>query len=162
MVKLYRRLSDGRLAYHEAWERDGTITEHWAVVGERGETNNHHVKRREDADQAVERVLNRAREDGFEEIDLDDQRVLLIEYAVEGMGTQADLRKRHDLEARMNELLGWTGLGHCDGGSIGSGTMEVCCFVVDFEIAKSVIERDLRDTMFAGFTCIYDEAADEV
>lgn len=30
-------------------------------------------------------------------------------------------------------MLGWTGLGHVDGGSIGSGTMEVGCEVVDFE-----------------------------
>lgn len=161
MIKLYKRLDDGRLAYHEAWERDGNITEHWGVVGERGKTKNHRVKRREDADQAVERVLIPARDDGFEEIDIDDHRVLLIEYAVEGMGTPADLTKRHELEDRMNELLGWTGLGHCDGGSIGSGTMEVCCFVVDFEIAKRVIGGDLKGTRFADFTRVFDEGADE-
>lgn len=57
----------------------------------------------------------------------------------------------------MNETLGWTGLGNCDGGSIGSGAMEVCCFVVDFDTAKSVIESDLEGTEFAGFSRIYDE-----
>jgi hypothetical protein len=35
--------------------------------------------------------------------------------------------------------------------------MEVCCFVVDFETAKRVIEADLRGTRFANFTRIYDE-----
>ena len=60
----------------------------------------------------------------------------------------------------MNETLGWAGLGHCDGGSIGSDTMEVCCFVVDFDIAKSVIEADLQGTEFADFTRIYDEGAE--
>ncbi|WP_201778926.1 hypothetical protein [Rhodopirellula islandica] len=54
----------------------------------------------------------------------------------------------------MNETLGWTGLGHCDGGSIGSGTMETCCIVVDFEIAKRVIAADLAGTKFADFTQI--------
>ena len=47
------------------------------------------------------------------------------------------------------------------GGSIGSGTMEVCCFVVDFELAKTVIEADLKDTEFADFTRIYDEEAED-
>jgi len=57
----------------------------------------------------------------------------------------------------MNETLGWTGLGNCDGGNIGSGTMEVCCFVVDFELAKKVIEIDLKNTEFADYTRIYNE-----
>jgi hypothetical protein len=66
----------------------------------------------------------------------------------------------HELEDRMNETLGWTGLGNCDGGSIGSGTMEVCCFVVDFKIAKHVIEEDLKNTRFADYSRIYDERVD--
>ncbi|WP_346823269.1 hypothetical protein [Rapidithrix thailandica] len=46
----------------------------------------------------------------------------------------------------MDRTLGWTGLGHTDGGSIGSGIMEVGCIVVDFELAKKLIEQDLKDT----------------
>ena len=75
------------------------------------------------------------------------------------MGTVTDLERRHAMEERMRELMGWTGLGTCDGGSIGSGTMEVCCFVVDFETAKRVIEHDLRGTEFEDYSRIYDEAA---
>ncbi len=47
----------------------------------------------------------------------------------------------------------------CDGGSIGSGTMEVCNFVVDFEMARHVIEEDLVNTEFANYTRIFDENA---
>ncbi len=75
------------------------------------------------------------------------------------MGTTEDLNKRHKLEERMNERLGWTGLGECDGGSIGSGTMEVCNYVIDFDIAKKVIEDDLKGTIFSDYTRIYDEGA---
>jgi hypothetical protein len=57
----------------------------------------------------------------------------------------------------MNETLGWTGLGHCDGGSIGSGSMEVCCLVVDAEIAKQTILSDLKDTEFSDYSRIYEE-----
>ena len=73
------------------------------------------------------------------------------------MGCGEDVEKRYLLQDRMNETLGWTGLGHCDGGSIGSGTMEVCCYVVDFEIAKNVIENDLKGTEFEDYMRIYDE-----
>lgn len=73
------------------------------------------------------------------------------------MGTAIDLKKRHALENKMNGILGWAGLGHCDGGSIGSGTMEVCCFVVDFPIAKRVIEEKLKETEFSDYSRIFDE-----
>ena len=81
----------------------------------------------------------------------------MIEYPVDGMGTSADLEKRHRLEDRMNETLGWTGLGMCDGGSIGGGTMEVCCVVVDFDVAKRVIEDDLSNSEFRDYGNIYRE-----
>lgn len=77
--------------------------------------------------------------------------------AIEGMGTKTDLQKLQDLENVLNESLGWTGLGHCDGNSIGSGTMEACCYVVDFEIAKRVLTNDLAHTRFSDYTRIYDE-----
>jgi hypothetical protein len=79
---------------------------------------------------------------------MEDHATLLIEYAVDGMGTGEDIDKRHALEERMGETLGWTGLGACDGGSIGSGTMEVCCFVAEFDLAKRVIKADLAVTEF--------------
>lgn len=49
-------------------------------------------------------------------------------------------------------------MGMCDGGSIGSGSMEVCSYVVDFEVAKILIENDLAGTEFANYTRIFDEA----
>jgi hypothetical protein len=56
----------------------------------------------------------------------------------------------------MDEVLGWTGLGNTDGGSIGSGTMEVGCVVVDFEIAKNVIEKSLKGTEFENYSRIFN------
>ena len=78
------------------------------------------------------------------------------------MGTAEDLEKRYRLEDRMSDTLGWTGLGHCDGGSIGSGTMEVCCLVVDFKTAQLVVENDLKDTEFQNYTRIFDENEQQV
>jgi hypothetical protein len=80
---------------------------------------------------------------------------LEITYKIDGFGTEEDLEKRDKLQERMDDLLGWTGLGHTDGGSTGSGTMEVACVVVDFDIAKKVIEDNLRGTEFENYTRIF-------
>ncbi len=151
MTKLYRRSSDGSLAYHEAWVSDGEITEHWGRVGTTGDQRAHPLQDHREGMDEIARILAPARQGGFSEIADDDYATLLVEYRIKGMGTPADVDRRARLEDLLNELLGWTGLGHCDGGSIGSGTMEACCFVVDFEVAKRVIEDGLAGTEFADF-----------
>lgn len=151
MVKLYKRQADGRLAYHEAWYTDSGITEHWGMLGERGQIREH-------TGRTLEEVLAEARRQGFSKADA--EHVVVIEYEVQGMGTREDLEKRHALEARMDETLGWTGLGHCDGGSIGSGMMEVTVMVVDVELAKRTIVADLAGTPFQDYRQIYVEDLD--
>ena len=156
MIKLYKKV-DGRLQYHEAWLDEGVITEHWGTVGDRGLSREHPVPRRKSENAVLREVLKLALDSGYEPIDDAQVSIVLIEYEVDGFGTPSDLEKRHALEARMNETLGWTGLGHCDGGSIGSDSMEVCCMVVDAEIAKRVIEEDLKGTEFSDYSRIYEE-----
>ena len=160
MLKLYRRENGRIISYHEAWVHDSTLIEHWGSLGQRGSTREHSVDPSLSKEENIEKVLSEALKQGYEPIDMDDHAILLIEYAIEGMGTMEDLDKRHSLEDRMNETLGWTGMGNCDGGSIGSGTMEACCYVVDFETAKDVIIRDLRGTPFDDYSRIYNEGAE--
>jgi len=162
MLKLYR-FTDTKKEYWETWkEGKGEHIVHWGELGTRGESRTVETKGTLKAKDVVEAEAEAQamQAQGFAEIDLDDHVTLLVEYAIEGMGTKADIKKRHDLEDRLNETLGWTGLGHCDGGSIGSGTMEVCCFVVDFETARKVIADDLAGSKeFADYTRIFDEEA---
>jgi hypothetical protein len=156
MLKLYKTV-DGVLRYHEAWANQGIVYEHWGVVGDRGDLKEHSLPKRADCENAVLEVLRPAAEAGFRPITMDAHTTLLIEYSVDGFGAKHDLAKRHSLENRMNDTLGWTALGACDGGSAGSGTMEVCCLVVDFDIAKRVITSDLQGTEFSDFTRIYKD-----
>jgi hypothetical protein len=144
MLKLYKRI-DGVLHYHEAWAAEESVIEHWGIAGERGQTKEHRLAKNTDIVELIERVLEGACDGGFVPLEDDDQAILLIEYSVDGFGSPQDLAKRHALEDKMNELLGWTGIGHCDGGSIGSGTMEICCYVADFEMAKRIIEAAKGD-----------------
>lgn len=160
MLKLYKHIDD-QLHYWETWDQDeSTGIIHWGVVGEKGQQQTIRSGTFSPFHNTVQKLVDQKIEDGYRPIDDDELFTLLIEYAIDGMGTPKDLDKRHRLEDRMNETLGWTGLGHCDGGSIGSGTMEVCCFVVDFEIARQVIEKDLAGTYFENYTRVFDENAD--
>lgn len=160
MLKLYRN-ANGRREYWEVWKDGGVYTVHWGELGTRGETREINASWLGSGKREVMREAEAQRAAGFAEIDGEQQVTLLVEYAVSGMGTGEDLDKRHELEDRLDETLGWTSLGHCDGGSIGSGTMEVCCFVVDFGLAKKVIADDLRGTEFGNYTRIYNEDADD-
>jgi hypothetical protein len=79
---------------------------------------------------------------------------LIVEYALDTWGTPDDLERRHKLEDQFDDLIGWLGLGHLDGGSIGSGTMEIALLVVDYGIAKAALERATKGTEMEGFTRI--------
>ena len=156
MLKLYKRVKE-QLHYHEAWASGKEITEHWGLAGKRGNTRDHRIPKGVDPERAIQDVLKKPAEGGYQPIPSEEHAVLMIEYRVEGFGSPKEMDFRHALQGRMDETLGWTGLGHCDGGSSGSGTMEVCCMVVDFDIAKQVIEEDLKKSEFREFSRIYRE-----
>lgn len=158
MLKLYK-FTDSKKEYWETWDNDDSShTVHWGELGTTGQSKEVKGSLLKKPEKIIQKEIDEMVSSGFRPID--DEYTLLIEYAVEGMGSKEDVEKRHRLQDRMNETLGWSGLGHCDGGSIGSGTMEVCNFVVDFEVAKRVIERDLKGTEFENYTRIYDEEAE--
>lgn len=157
MLKLYKRV-DNEILYWETWDNDEkTGVVHWGVVGQRGQDKEIKSGLFSNFRKEIQKEVDKQIENGYDEIEDDDLFTLLIEFNVDGMGTPEDVEKRTRLQNKMDEVLGWTGVGHCDGGSIGSGTMEVCCFVVDFDIAKKVIEIKLKDTEFADYTRIFDE-----
>lgn len=90
---------------------------------------------------------------GYKTIAPSRHETLIVEYA--SNDPSVDLARRHATEDFLDELTGWLGLGHVDGGSIGSGTMEVFCVVVDFQIARQAIAEALADSRFSGFVRIY-------
>lgn len=156
-MKLYKRIN-GDLNYWETWDKDEkTGVVHKGIIGQRGEYREVKSSLLSSFRKQIQKEIDNYCKDGYQEITIEDHFTLLIEFTVNEMGTPEDIEKRNRLQARMDETLGWTGLGHCDGGSMGSGTMEVCCYVVNFELAKSVIEKDLKNTEFSDYTRIYAE-----
>jgi hypothetical protein len=158
MLKLYK-FTDSKKDYWETWANDdGSHTVHWGELGTKGQFKEVKASLFKKPEKIIQKEIDEVVEIGFRPID--EEFTLIIEFVIEGIGTNDDLDKRHSLENRMNETLGWTGLGICDGGRIGSGTMEVCNFVVDFDLAKKVIENDLKDTEFEDYIRIYCEEAE--
>jgi hypothetical protein len=149
-VKLYKR-HDGRLLYREAWIDGENVVEHSGIYGERGLTSEHAeagpVRQRE----VMDAITADAKSKGFRAIPEARLVGLLVSKNISGMGTKGDQRRRHALEDFLNEVTGWHGLGHCDGGSIGTGSMEAFCLVVDYEIAAEVIARELASSPFNDF-----------
>lgn len=48
----------------------------------------------------------------------------------------------------MNECLGWTGSGSCEGGDIGSGTVNIFNYVLDIDKATKTIIEELKNNNF--------------
>lgn len=158
IIRLYRRDAEG-LRFHETWEANGRIIEHWGAVGTRGQCRARAIVKGWTKHEAMEHILRKSRESGFAPLEERAVIPLIIEYRIGGGDQHDHLVKRRDLEGRMHETLGWTGLGHCETGSISSTTMQIRCRVVDFRLAKRVIEADLKHTEFSDHSRIFEPSA---
>jgi hypothetical protein len=143
MIKLYKKSSKG-LEYWEAWENKGAVTLHWGTVGETGDSLTIKLKKGQRGEKVIATEAEPAKKQGYAPIEDDDHSQIVIQYRLKTWGTIKDLDTRYKIEGVMNECLGWRGLGHCDGGDIGSGTINVFCFVVDAKAAKEVVVAELK------------------
>jgi hypothetical protein len=143
MLKLYKRLED-KLLYWEAWNDANEVVVHWGSVGDRGDSRVVVLRAGDDPSSIIQQEAKIPRAEGYDTIGSEKLSRLTIQYKISGMGTVDDLDKRHRVENVMNDCLGWTGLGHCDGGDIGSGTMNVFCFIVDTKLALQITVKELK------------------
>lgn len=143
MITLYK-FNDHEVLYWQAWEDGTEIIAHWGEVGDRGETQVFPAQRGENAEQTMTREAGKYRHEGYRELAEDDEIVFIVRYQIDGMGTPDDLGKRYSVENLLDECLGWTGNGRCDGGDIGSGAMSVCSVVVNPYLAAKTIVEELR------------------
>ena len=158
MIKLYKRVGV-QTCYWEAWEQGGRVVFHSGVVGDMGQTSEHSVGRFTSCDLMV-REANKRRAEGYEEIALEDHRLLVVQYQSKDEDPAKDLEKRRKVEDLLNESLGWTGNGHCDGGDIGSGTINIFSFVIDPFLASDVVVEALRKAKLLGGAIIALEDED--
>ena len=83
--------------------------------------------------------------DGYKVLDEEEliEFVLQYDYTENQLGEV--LEKRNQVQEIMDEALGWSGNGHCDGGDIGSGTINIFNFVIDVDKALKTILNELEN-----------------
>lgn len=151
MIKLYKKTAQGTL-YWEAWD-DGnsSVVIHWGSLGQTGKSKDIPLPKNKSAEEIIDKEKQPQIANGYQEIEL--TAVIIIKYKCDGFGTKEDLEKRYAVEDFMNEHLGWTGNGHCDGGDIGSGSFSIYCNVVDTKIAaQTTIEALRKEDLLDGAT----------
>lgn len=152
MIKLYKRVG-GEWLYWEAWESsDRSVTVHWGTLGDTGRTRQVRVPAGDSADGIILRESQEPHADGYTEVDPKNHSQVVVQFKTkDAWGDTADLEKRERVEGLLNECLGWTGNGHCDGGDIGSGTINAYSFVIDPFIARDAIVDALKkNNLIAG------------
>lgn len=160
MFRLYKRDETGKIAaYHEVWVElnPRRIIEHWGMIGTRGDTYTHRIKLLRSLEKQIDDLLDPARALDFEEVDERAFTTLAIEYRLSDLWRSDDVLKIREAEDALTEVLGWTGLGSCEGGEITDDAIKFTCRVLDASLAKSRIEEQMAGTEFADYSRIYQE-----
>lgn len=127
MIKLYRRdpADPARVEYWEAWQSEPRLlTLHRGEVGDIGLTTRVKVGRFRSADKVMGVEADQVRAEGYAEVS-PEQHVQVVLQLPMSDDPEADLGRLTEIEGICDEILGWTGNGHCDGHDIGAGTMNV-------------------------------------
>ena len=159
MFRLFKRDDRGKIAaYHEVWVelKPRRIVEHWGMVGTRGETDAHRIKLLRSLEKQVDDLLDPARALGFAELEPGDQ-TLIVEYPYSDDWRRDDVLKIREVSDALTEVLGWTGLGTCEGETLTEIAIELTCRVLDPELAKVRIAEQMAGTEFADYSRMYQE-----
>lgn len=77
---------------------------------------------------------------------MDTRYSLVVQYRMEGWGSAAELDRRNRLEEILDEALQASGNGECDGGDIGSGSMDLFLEeIVDPDRATATVINTLKN-----------------
>jgi hypothetical protein len=143
LLKLYKK-EDDKTLYWEAWPEGDDVVVHFGELGQQGETTTLSLPEFEPPDTAIQKHAEEARAAGFQEIDQEELYELIVQYKVESDAGLDDVQLAYQVEEVLNDCLGWTGLGHCDGSDVGDGTLNVYSYVVDPRLACTAVVEELK------------------
>lgn len=161
LIKMTKTVAD-EVLYWEVWQDGRTLFIHYGIVGDTGETEEKKLSLFQKAEKLMEDLAEEKTNEGYEYLDEDKLFELVVQYSYEENQIVETLEKRQNVEDIMNECLGWTGNGSCDGGDIGSGTANIFNLVVDVEKAIQTIIVELKNNdLLDGVKIAYLNPDDE-
>lgn len=159
MIKLIKT-TPNNLYYWEVWQNNTSLIIHEGTVGSVGQQSQINVQ----IDQQSRKMSDLARQvitKGYKIVSIDDLTDVVIQYQIDGFGAEHDLNERVQIQNLVDQCLGWTGNGHCDGGDIGSGTMNIFCYVIAVEKAIATVKEELEKHSYLNGAVIAIEKEDE-
>ncbi len=161
LIKLIKQ-DENDIFYWDIWVDGKTLVIHKGIVGDTGETEEMKLSLFQKAEKVMEKLAEEKHDEGYEYLDEDEIIELVVQFSYEEDDMVATLEKRHSVEDLMNECLGWTGNGYCDGGDIGSGTANIINYVVDVEKAlKTILEELSNNNLLEGVKIAYLNPKDD-
>lgn len=143
-VKLYKK-ENSVFHYWEAWKTDGyTAVIHWGILGKMGEDIEIIEPSLNKFKKEINKLINQKINEGYNEISIEKQYTLAITFQLDNWGNIKDLERREELRKFISWDLGWTGIGRCDDGEIGSRTMRLFADVIDPYIAIKIISSRFK------------------
>jgi hypothetical protein len=86
---------------------------------------------------------------------------VVIQYRIEGQGSEADHDKRVSIEDLLSGVLQQSDLGHVDGGDIGNGTANIFCFIKPGQKGTEAIIQTLRKNSYLDGAVIQETVKGE-
>lgn len=166
MVKLYKE-ENGTIHYFEIWiDEENTLTSHEGILGEIGETESFAEP---DSPEylppriAMAKAIKTYQDLGYSEVF--KQTELIIQYPLSTKNKYTIINEQAEaVEACLNNCLGWTGNGHCDGNDLNDEAATFFCYVIDKDIAiETILEAfDEESLLFENLKIAYaDETTEE-
>lgn len=159
MIKLIKATANN-VYYWEIWQTNVNLVIHEGTVGNVGHQSQINIE----ISQQPQKMSDLAQQvivKGYKIVSIDDLTDIVIQYQIDGFGAEHDLNKRIQIQHLMDQCLGWTGNGHCDGGDIGSGTMNIFCYVIAVEKAVATVKAELEKYGYLNGAVIAIEKEDE-
>ncbi|MFZ5596160.1 MAG: hypothetical protein ACOY31_04015 [Bacillota bacterium] len=157
MIKLLKQESE-KFEYCEIWENEveNVICINRGTVGTKGTVDIYEIPEGQNAGAIMRQMSQEVQKNGYCPMNGSMLKLVMIRYDIAGEDISGALERRHIIEDLMDECLGLTGNGLCDGGNISRDCMSIACMVVDLDSAVKTMVEELKNNGFLeGATIIH-------
>jgi hypothetical protein len=147
VANLYR----GR-EFWQIWSRPGVLVSHRGVIGQRGAVTERAVSSEEAEEAIFHQAVREAEAEGYVALENITHSQVLVNYNVSTWEVEEIESFKNTAQGVIGDVLGWVGIGYCDGFTLGREGLTMWCIVVDHELAVPTLLAGLDKNRL-----LYDE-----